>query len=289
MFPAQMDKHENHQQSLITVLCPFRDQSLLKTVPVCFCSCWLSFGRRLRLLCSCCRFFLRTPCDACRSRLFCARAVVTTLRTPSSMQTAPVLQYLRTVHGPADVQFVSSTEVLCRQPDMTETNLGPFPVPSYLEVSVDGQKFSQSLKEYNIVGPPVAINPCEKTITVEAAGRSTVPDLKVHTLDKWGHQVLDYDLGNHSLTAVIKEAGGSAMLGISGVCLVPWAGACLCVWQPWTAPVVVVVVVVVRKSGCLGAVLLLQVWGVGGGRGAAMVVVVLLLLLVACCCLLLQA
>ena len=87
------------------------------------------------------------------------------------------------------MEFVSSTAVLCRQPDMTEAGLGPFPVPSYLEVSVDGQKYSQSLKEYDIVGPAVGIEPWRDAIAVEAGGRSPVPDVRVFTTDQWGHQV----------------------------------------------------------------------------------------------------
>ena len=57
---------------------------------------------------------------------------------------------------------MSSTEVLCRQPDLRETDLGPFPMPSYLEVSLDGQKYSQSLKRYDIVGPAVGIEAAEE-------------------------------------------------------------------------------------------------------------------------------
>ena len=78
------------------------------------------------------------------------------------------LQYIRTVSGPAHVQFVSNTEMLCRQPDMAD--LGPFPDPSYLEVSVDGQKFSQSLTEYHVVGPQRVIEPSPKVRLVGGTG-----------------------------------------------------------------------------------------------------------------------
>ena len=110
-----------------------------------------------------------------------------------------------TVAGPGNVRFVSSTEVLCRQPDLTQ--LGPFPAPSYLEVSIDGQKYSRSLKEYHIVGAASAIEPDQTTITVEAAAASGVPALHVYTVDTWGHRVLGYDLGEYRLTAEIKSVG----------------------------------------------------------------------------------
>ena len=64
---------------------------------------------------------------------------------PCSSQPAEV------VTGPESVQYVSPTEVQCRQPQF----LSPFPRNSYLEVSVDGQKFSHNLKAYDIVGPPM--------------------------------------------------------------------------------------------------------------------------------------
>ena len=43
--------------------------------------------------------------------------------------------------SPYDVAFVSATEIRCRQPP----NPRPFSIPSYLEVSVDGQVFSSTL------------------------------------------------------------------------------------------------------------------------------------------------
>ena len=64
-----------------------------------------------------------------------------------------VLQYSKEVTGPEWVQYVSTTEVRCRQPHFP----APFPSPSYLEVSVDGQKYSTSGVQYDVVGPRTAI------------------------------------------------------------------------------------------------------------------------------------
>ena len=58
-----------------------------------------------------------------------------------------------TVTGDENVRFVSNTAVECRQPAVPTG----FPVPSYLEVSVDGQVFSQSLIPFDIVGVPVVL------------------------------------------------------------------------------------------------------------------------------------
>ena len=109
----------------------------------------------------------------------------------------------RAVTGPGVVRYVSSTEVQCRQPRFA----GAFPTNSYLEVSVDGQQFSRSLKSYDIVGPPVRAVASNQTLTARAAENATVPELVLYTVDEFGHAVLDFDDGHYLFTAEAKVSG----------------------------------------------------------------------------------
>ena len=53
----------------------------------------------------------------------------------------------------ADVRLISSTELKCYRPVLDH----PFRAPSYVEVSIDGQVYSQTLVPYAILGDPVAL------------------------------------------------------------------------------------------------------------------------------------
>ena len=54
-----------------------------------------------------------------------------------------------------DAEFISTEEVRCRQPDLSLMRFPEpgFPDPTYLEISLDGQRYSQSRIKYTIVGP----------------------------------------------------------------------------------------------------------------------------------------
>ena len=116
------------------------------------------------------------------------------------------------VSGPEAVQYVSTTEVLCRQPAV------PVPMDTHLEVSIDGQKFSRSNELYAIVGPPVAIHTANQALNVEAAEATRIasPALEIFTQDVAGHRVLGYDTGRYPCTAWVQVAGRTRALNTSG-------------------------------------------------------------------------
>ena len=112
----------------------------------------------------------------------------------------------------ADVQYVSATEVRCRQPRLEAA----LPSSSYLDVSVDGQKFSRSLRAYDVLGPPVAVRSNQTTVTAQAADATLIPSFTLYTLDEFGHQVLDFDTGEYEFTATVKVPNRNGDWNISG-------------------------------------------------------------------------
>ena len=82
--------------------------------------------------------------------------------------------------GP-NVSYVSATEVECYQPSFSR----PFLAPSYVELSLDGQVYSQSLTAYDIIGDAVGLMvPSEVgTVALAAAAVTQFPDIDVYTVD----------------------------------------------------------------------------------------------------------
>ena len=114
--------------------------------------------------------------------------------------------------GPGAVQVVSGTELLCRQPDLTAH--GPLLRPSYLEVSIDGQKFSGSAQRYDVVGSPEAVVAGTSRLTVHAAAATPVRDCVFYTVDRAGNRLYEYDPGLHAVTVSIVGPAGA--LNVSG-------------------------------------------------------------------------
>ena len=61
-----------------------------------------------------------------------------------------------------DVRFHSSTEVHCRCPVLD----APWPDPSYISLSLDGEKYSHNLVSYAIVGDAVGLEAYPKSLQV---------------------------------------------------------------------------------------------------------------------------
>ena len=108
------------------------------------------------------------------------------------------------VRGADWVQYRSSSEVRCRQPDMTP--VGIFPIPSYFEISVDGQVFSHSLIQYSMVWPAASLVASVQALTLPADQWSPVPNVVYYTQDAAGHPLRKFDMGQAPLVARVTVA-----------------------------------------------------------------------------------
>ena len=119
--------------------------------------------------------------------------------------------------------MVSTTEIVCVQPQVD----GPFPPPTYLEISCDGQQYTKSLVRYSIVGQPVAIDAVDafsgtKTVNNVTADKVVrISQVAVYTVDKYGQQVLDYDPGTYTLTPSLATHSGVSRLAATPPYFVP--------------------------------------------------------------------
>ena len=100
-----------------------------------------------------------------------------------------------------NVTVVSTTEIICPQPPMAE----PWPSPTYLEVSVDGQVFSKSFVQYYILGIPVGLDVEEKLAVINAADAVAFNTTIVFTVDQYGHRLMDFDDNTPHVTASLRR------------------------------------------------------------------------------------
>ena len=123
-------------------------------------------------------------------------------------------KYSVIVRGPQRVRFRSTTEVECYQPDLS--HLGPFPDPSYLEVSLDGQTFSRSEVKYTLVGPAVAMQASLQSVRVRAGAATALPEIVIYTVDQSGNHVLNWDTNDYAVAAEVHRLSDTNALNISG-------------------------------------------------------------------------
>ncbi|KAJ9459811.1 hypothetical protein DIPPA_28586 [Diplonema papillatum] len=89
------------------------------------------------------------------------------------------------------VTYVNSFKILCKQPP--STNNQPTSIPAYVEVSLDGQLYSESQVEYAIYGRPAGLQAREAIVSVRADLESDVEAMTIVTVDEAGHELLRYD------------------------------------------------------------------------------------------------
>ena len=117
------------------------------------------------------------------------------------------------VTGEEYAQFLSATELRCKQPIVA----GPFPIPSYLEVSIDGQFFSKSLINYDIVGDPFSLEVDPPQLTTQAEAVSTFKGVSIYTVDVYGRRVLDFDTDSYPVAvAITRPKQANVSLPITG-------------------------------------------------------------------------
>ena len=94
-------------------------------------------------------------------------------------------------HPSHNVTYINSFQILCRQPPSVGQQ--PTLLPAYLEVSLDGQMYSESLVQYAIYGKPAALKTRKAVVTVLAGLVTVVELLTLVTVDSSGHELLVFD------------------------------------------------------------------------------------------------
>ncbi|CUG51008.1 transmembrane protein, putative [Bodo saltans] len=108
--------------------------------------------------------------------------------------------------------LISSYEVLCVLPPVP----GPVPKPSYLEVSIDGTVFSDSLITYDVVGTPSSLfisAPLSGELTVRAARLTQLPAVYVNVADSVSHPLGIYTNSTHLIQATTASGSTFQLLG----------------------------------------------------------------------------
>eukprot|EP01065_Artemidia_motanka_P005365 TRINITY_DN1259_c15_g1_i1.p1 TRINITY_DN1259_c15_g1~~TRINITY_DN1259_c15_g1_i1.p1 ORF type:complete len:6161 (+),score=1442.86 TRINITY_DN1259_c15_g1_i1:2253-18485(+) len=96
-------------------------------------------------------------------------------------------------HPSHNLTYLNSFTILCRQPPSYLNR--PSLIPSYLEVSLDGQQsgFSESKIEYAIHGRPASLAAESPVLQVPAEEFTLVPPMPIVVLDSSGHKLMQND------------------------------------------------------------------------------------------------
>ena len=94
-------------------------------------------------------------------------------------------------HPSHNVTYLNSFRVLCRQPP--SINGKPTFIPAYIEVSLDGQLYSENAVTYAVYGRPAGLGTRTPQLSVLADVQSVVETITIYTTDEVGHELLHYD------------------------------------------------------------------------------------------------